>query len=689
MKFDCIQSDILNKQIGIKSKSSNSRRKQEILTSIGYQTWFYGKSIQTLKEVELLPFTQEQSSEYIRQYCEVSVKRAIKDFMNFLNNSGDKFYPSMNSSYQGVLWKKILTHQLKINLRIFIQSPRCRSNYNKTLSFRFFQSYMNRLNDLIEKRASQIMGLTKIQYSNQKCKQKSLYEYPIYDGIDCLCDANIIVAAFKLNLFTAYDFYETFVSFYHIQQLQNYKGFGKTFNYETTLNDLQEFSLYLALDMTTNQLTQVNYKQRGNFQLAKCFKQGQDQNTWEDYYFDDQNIVIQQNSVYYQGQNEAYMRLIINQFKSFLQLNIFQICFKEKLKNKMSRFYVEIYTTINQIQINLIYLQITIQVQQNYQDQKQTTVNYTIIQQQKSIKINSSSIKYYILLIKQIMYEFIIFSQFQTHIPIKYTENYIFQNQKLMKLTFQIIISTSNVILTKLNNLTFFSSNLNPTQFKNVSIESCNFNSATIEYANWKNIICKEKQTLIGHKKNQLKVYSSQRMKKNQYQKVKMAQLKFGKGMKKKCLNFQMISKLFLLLILKNKIFQHAQLNNQFKYYNAMILLWRKQFLFIIIIIQALYYLLINNILLQKISRQFSIFGKSKPYKQIPTPKVINQNCHCQQTHICFTQQCQIKSQFCKLENFKIIQRLQYYHLQLIHQLFLMMIKYQLQDQIIKQIFGV
>ncbi|CAD8112077.1 unnamed protein product [Paramecium sonneborni] len=58
--------------------------REEILTSIGYQIWFYGSSIKTLKEVELLPFNNQQSQEYIKKYIQISIKRTIKRFYEFL-----------------------------------------------------------------------------------------------------------------------------------------------------------------------------------------------------------------------------------------------------------------------------------------------------------------------------------------------------------------------------------------------------------------------------------------------------------------------------------------------------------------------------------------------------------------------------------------------------------------------------
>ncbi|CAD8122334.1 unnamed protein product [Paramecium sonneborni] len=103
-------------------------------------------------------------------------------------------------------------------------------------------------------------------------------------------DAKFIVTAFKMNQFTAYDFYETFVNFYHTLQLQKWKDLGKIINYESSLIDLNEFSLFLAIDMTLNQKTQVNQVQKGKLCLQSTRDdEGKENATWVEYYFDENN----------------------------------------------------------------------------------------------------------------------------------------------------------------------------------------------------------------------------------------------------------------------------------------------------------------------------------------------------------------------------------------------------------------
>ncbi|CAD8081390.1 unnamed protein product [Paramecium primaurelia] len=93
MKQDCLKCNLytsnrLIQDLNLQEPGQNVKiiitTREEILTSIGYQTWFYGKSLNTLKEVELLPFTSQQSSEYLQLYQEISVKRSIKRFYEFL-----------------------------------------------------------------------------------------------------------------------------------------------------------------------------------------------------------------------------------------------------------------------------------------------------------------------------------------------------------------------------------------------------------------------------------------------------------------------------------------------------------------------------------------------------------------------------------------------------------------------------
>ncbi|CAD8172290.1 unnamed protein product [Paramecium pentaurelia] len=606
MKFDCIQSNLyqtnrlaqdLNLQISGQNIKLIITTREEILTSIGYQTWFYGKSIETLKEVEILPFTQEQSSEYIRQYCEISVKRSIKKFyeffkqlrgqtisiqefkliwnpleeyiniiinlkqtQDFLFNPQDvdkiiiklqalEFFNHIRTDQMISLKKELLklwgqqkfiTVIKNVNINHFMSTPFMmelivyvlpkmslifsESNYlRETLKkqylklkreaylqsqlINYYKTYQQStenqedISEIIKSLQEQIESQNFLEQfqsiENELDNQKFFENFSMDHSIEFLGstkiisrqvfnvtkDANFIVGAFKLNSFTAYDFYETFVSFYHIQQLQNQKDLGKTFNYETTLNDLQDFSQYLALDMTMNQLTQVNYKQRGKLQIAECFKQEQNENLWEDFYFDEN----QSNSEYC---NFLRKCIILSSKGSIYTFN----------HKSIQEFFVAKYI------LNLLESMFKVQNQQilceNLQNSRFSADLFNISQEhyQGSIQLLKSklnvisNIKYKLLQIIQLS------NKNEQKQLIRSASNAIYLLSSLQENLNNIDLSRVCLSDTKLNNLTFFNSNLNYTKFSNLSIESCNFNCATIENAKWENIICKEKQTLIGHK---------------------------------------------------------------------------------------------------------------------------------------------------------------------------------------------
>ncbi|CAD8129545.1 unnamed protein product [Paramecium sonneborni] len=606
MKFQCIQSNLyqtnrlaqdLNLQISGKNVKLIITTREEILTSIGYQTWFYGKSIDTLKEVEILPFTQEQSSEYIRQYCEVSVKRAIKRFyqffkqlrgqtisinefkliwspleediniiinqkqtQDFLFNPQDvdkiiiklqaiEFFNHIRIDQMISLKKELLklwgqqkfTTVIKnVNINHFMSTPFMMElivyvlpkmtlifsepnylrdtlkkqylklqkeaylqhqliNYYKTQQEQtenqeeFFEIIRFSQKQIESQNLLEQFQIIENELDNQKFFENFSMDYPIeYLGptkiisrqvFNVTKDANFIVGAFKLNQFTAYDFYETFVSFYHIQQLQNQKDLGKTFNYETTLNDLQDFSLFLALDMTKNQLTQVNYKQKGKLQLEENFKQGQNQNSWEDYYFDEN----QSNSEYCNFIKKCILLTSKGSIYTFNHKSIQEFFVAKYILTLLETMFEE-----KDIQI----------VGKHLQNSRFNADQFNISQEHYSgsiellkPKLNTiSNIKDKLLQITQLSNTN---SQQQL---IRTASNTIYLLSSLQENLNNIDLMNVTLSDTKLNNLNFFNSNLNQTKFRNVSISSCNFTCTTIENAKWENIICNEKQTLIGHK---------------------------------------------------------------------------------------------------------------------------------------------------------------------------------------------
>ncbi|CAD8061866.1 unnamed protein product [Paramecium sonneborni] len=67
--------------------------------------------------------------------------------------------------------------------------------------------------------------------------------------------------ALKMEQFTAFEFYDSFTSFYHEQQILKQRELGKVSNYESFAQDIYQFSKSLALDLAIGDLSQINYKQ--------------------------------------------------------------------------------------------------------------------------------------------------------------------------------------------------------------------------------------------------------------------------------------------------------------------------------------------------------------------------------------------------------------------------------------------
>ncbi|CAD8128999.1 unnamed protein product [Paramecium sonneborni] len=224
--------------------------------------------------------------------------------------------------------------------------------------------------------------------------------------------------------------------------------------------------------MTKNQLTQVNYKQRGKLQLEESFKQGQNQNLWEDYYFDENQsnseyckflkkciLLTSKGSIYTPIQEFFVAKYILNLFEAMFEEKDIQIVGKN-LQN--SRFNVD--------QFNI--------------SQEHYSGSIELLKP----KLNSiSNIKDKLLQITQLSYTN---NQYQL---IRTASNTIYLLSSLQENLNNINFSEVSLSDTKLNNLNFFNSNLNKTKFKNISIQSCNFTCATIEKAYWENIICNEK----------------------------------------------------------------------------------------------------------------------------------------------------------------------------------------------------
>ncbi|CAD8113235.1 unnamed protein product [Paramecium sonneborni] len=141
----------------------------------GCQTWFYGKGIQTLKEVELLPISTNQSNEYLIQYSKVSVKRTIKrDFMNFLSNLKYKTFHLMNLKLFGVTQKKLQERYKTRMENYYFNQKILKKLYKKIQQIQFLQLFNADQMVSLNKDLLQLWGYQKFSQTIQKVKIQHL-----------------------------------------------------------------------------------------------------------------------------------------------------------------------------------------------------------------------------------------------------------------------------------------------------------------------------------------------------------------------------------------------------------------------------------------------------------------------------------------------------------------------------------
>ncbi|CAD8105109.1 unnamed protein product [Paramecium sonneborni] len=618
MKYDSIGTNLyhsnrftqdLNLQVSGQTVKIIITTREEILNSIGYQTWFYGQNIDTLKEIEILPFTQEQSSQYIKKYVEISVKRTIKKFYEFIkqlkgqNFSLDEFKLIWNQ-LENIINTIILQQQNsevlfqnqdveKLILKIqtveffnFIKSNQMVSlkkellqlwgeqklcqvinnvNINHLLSTPFmmeiivyvlpkmssFFSQSNLIRDLLKKN---FMILKREAKNSQKIIEKFLQKlinnqsqeeevqnqkviqtnvqnieleileqftsiveqldnqnffesFSIANSLEYInnttifsnkyfkvkIDANFIVSAFRLNQYTAFDFYEIFVNFYHNQQLQKLKDLGKSIKQESVLLDLKDFSIYLAIDMSQRQITQVNYKQKGKLFIKQAEEERKVEISWEDSYFSENQVDFE------------YKTLLLKCMLINSKGNIYSFNHKSIQEFFVAKYILDLIEKIfikenQRIDENIIYKS----------SFNKDQFNLSFEHYSGTLELLKPKIKQ-IENIKQKLIQITQLSNIQCDNKkyIRSASNCLYILSFLGEYLDNIDLSNICISDTKLNGLSFYKCNLNNSQFDNISIDSCNLNCATIENANWNNLICKEKPSLIGHKQKIIQIVFS------------------------------------------------------------------------------------------------------------------------------------------------------------------------------------
>ncbi|CAD8113161.1 unnamed protein product [Paramecium sonneborni] len=593
--------------------------RKEILNTVGYQIWFYGDSLQTLKEVQLQNFNEDQQRQYLYQYVELSVKRKIKaiyefvkqisgqnfDLVEFLDiwslisqqiknciqkseNQGqdgifqnkeeeiiigkikthkilqiltdeqatglkkellglwsaNKFIqsiesvkiedllktpfmleivvqvlPNMTSKYSGstAIKKDFIINLLKLRKQ-FRLSQNAREKYKKQILLFQNQQQTSMVNldeEQIPEEEQDEENQSKIDRAkideiidsldNQKFFQnysivsrlKQNRDSIIFDGYTIRLnpdDLNIVLMALKMKKFTVFEFYESFINFYHEQQIQKQRELGKISNYESFIFDVNQFSCSLAIDMTLKDLSQIGYKPQGKLDLKSNYKIQQVIDDWLKQYFDVE---------------DEYKKLI----RSCILLSAKGSTFSFTHKS-IQEFYVAKY--IFDLLISLNNIDQIIEQYNNENLEQNKDILLKSLFNQENFNISTDNYKGVINFVReklinvenmnQKLIQIVKLSQFKNQNYCRASSNSIYLlNQMNVYLGSQDFknIKLSN---TNISGLSLFDSDLSFSQFKNVEINSCNFNLANLSNVNWSNVVCKEKPFLKDHTESVLEV---------------------------------------------------------------------------------------------------------------------------------------------------------------------------------------
>ncbi|CAD8193283.1 unnamed protein product [Paramecium pentaurelia] len=615
MKSDCIQQNLImtNKLIQDLNIEKKDRQvkiiittRREILNSDGYEAWFYGESLQTLKEVLLLNFNQEQQDKYLEKYCKLSIKRTIRGIYEFVKSiSGQTFdlvefmkiwnsiinpvkQMLLNSKIsdsdsifideeEEIIIKKLKQQQLFqflsdeqitglrkdllslwsvkkfkksieiVNIQHLLTTPfmleiivqvlptmtkkyqgsakikeifkvnylqlKKRAKISKKIRESLLQNQQNQIEQnscsqglkslKTDQKIKRNVKKKKIDHNMDILESKQFFQnYSIDSKIDSfegnifldgqnlylnIIDADIIVMALKMKKFTAFEFYESFINFYHEQQIQKQRELGKISNYESFALDIYQFSSSLALDMTIRDLSQISYKYKGQLLLQSNYKATQDIDDWLDQYLSNSS-----------SDNE-YKKLIRSCILLSSKGSTYQYTHKS-----IQEFLVAQYI------YNFIISLENCPQDQNHQFTDQELANLDRLKNSlfnsPSFNISNDAFRGACSMIKDVLHD---------------TENI---NQKMIEIVqqsrnIQFSRAASNIIYllsqmdiylgsqkfdsiqladTNISGLSFFESDLSRSKCKNVTINSCNFNQCNLSDIFWDDVICKEQPFLTG-----------------------------------------------------------------------------------------------------------------------------------------------------------------------------------------------
>ncbi|CAD8114051.1 unnamed protein product [Paramecium primaurelia] len=602
MKQDCIQSNLiltnrliqdLNQVDQIKKVKFIITTRKEILTSLGYQTWFYGESLQTLKEVEIMNFDKQQSENYLKHYVKLSIKRRIKssyDFVkqikqqnldvkefleiwnNILDQVDDEDGINENSTmlltdeqienileiiqkqpaFQYVqedqliilkkelkdLWSAGLFNKTIENLNIqhFLQTPfmleivvqtlpnlsqkykgsqeikemfqknflilKSKENLSKKKLSKFIYQEQKKVQIIVEEntyKQSEIeqdqedqQDLKSLQIILEKLESQHFFEKYSITDISLINnqiinisedDLKIVIAALKMKIFTIYEFYQNFIEFYHEQQIQKLRQLGKVENVDSFTIDLLQFSESLAIEMTMNQTTQVNYEQKGRLKLKNHYFDQNNEDDWKIQYFDDleddyRKVVRSSALINVKGKSYTFNHKSLQEFYVAKHINnlIDKLQFIDNQLTQRSVSYLE-KSVFNKKEFNISF--------ENYFG------SLRILKENLKLK-NENNLKL-ISIAKLSVNEKLKIASSNSFCLLSYLQVYLGEQD----------FSGIHIEKTTLKGLSFYKSKFKKSIFNEAIIDSCLFDQANLEEAKWTNMICSEKPLLQGHNGSQ------------------------------------------------------------------------------------------------------------------------------------------------------------------------------------------
>ncbi|CAD8130201.1 unnamed protein product [Paramecium sonneborni] len=600
MKQDSIQSNLIEtnnliQNLNIKNNQKKNVKfiittRKEILTSLGYQTWFYGEDLKTFKEVEIMNFDDQQSEEYLKHYVKLSIKRRIKsqydfvkqikkqdvDVQEFLDiwnnilvqvdnqNINDKNSTQLLTDQQienisQILKKQsafqyvqdnqliILKKELKdlwsanffnntiknLNIQNLLKTPfmleivvqilpslskkykgsnemkemfknnllqlKRKENLSKKLLQKYKQQAQQKDQVIIEEYKIQQKQIEQDQEDQQqdnkslkqildKLESQRFFENFSITDISLVQDQlkyinddelKVVIAAFQMKVFTIYEFYQNFIEFYHEQQIQKLRQLGKVDNVDSFTKDLVQFSESLAIEMTINSTTLVNYEQKGRLKLTSHYFDQNDEDQWKMQYFDDledeyRKLVRSSVLINLKGKSYSFNHKSLQEF--YVAQHINNLIDKlEIIDNKLSDkslLYIK-KSVFNKDQFNIF--------KENYLG------SLSILKQKIKLKEeNTNKLKYIAKLSKNKKFKIASSNSFCL---LSYLQVYLGEQD----------YSGIHLEKTTLKGLSFYKSKFQNSNFKEVIIDSCLFDEANLENAKWENIICSEKPSLEGH----------------------------------------------------------------------------------------------------------------------------------------------------------------------------------------------